>query len=260
MRHWEDLYIDSGDGYVHAKLYHDNPHSDFVLFCHGNSGTIDDRGYIVELTQIMNLNLLIFDYRGFGRSKGSMNEKTVLEDVTAVYKHLINYDVPPKKLTVWGESLGGSPAVYISKNFTCKKLVLMSAFASLRDVAIYADIPDYLRGGLTALLLHSKKNLPNKTWISDVKVPVMIIHSVEDQMVHIKNAKMLYEAIQHNKKSIIYIKGNHGAPNIPHEAFRVISVFLKESYSRPFLATHSQIENMDRVLKYYNDEINEDAY
>jgi len=85
---------------------------------------------------------------------------------------------------------------------------------------------------------------------------VLIIHSVEDEIVNIRNAKILYDAIPHNRKTVLYIKGGHSAPDIPCEAFRVLSVFLRARVSEPYLATHTQVDKMDRVISYYNHQIN----
>ena len=255
-REFQNVYIGSGDGYVHANVYNNYPDSNFVIFCHGNSGTIADRGYMVELTQLIRLNLIVFDYRGFGESKGTMNEKTILEDAESVYKYTRFCDVDVNRIILWGESLGGSPAVHLARNHPCLKLVLMFAFASLRDVAIYSEIPDYLRSAITTFLLNSRRNLPNKVWIRDVNVPVLIIHSVDDDMVNIENAKILYDSIRHHRKTILYIKGAHSNPEIDAEAFKFMSVFLQARNEEPFLATDSEIEKMDRVLKYYNVENN----
>lgn len=255
-RSGKDVKIPAGNGYVHARVYDDFPGQRFVLFCHGNSGTIADRGYIIELTQILGINLIIFDYRGFGRSKGTLNELTILEDAEAVYSYTIRSVVHPTRLIIWGESLGGSPAVHLARHYECSRLVLMFAFASLRDVAIYADIPDYLRSAITPLLLGVRKNLPNKIWIRDVTAPVLIIHSVDDQMVNIENAKILLNAVQHDRKTLLYIQGAHSSPKIEPEAYRVMSVFLNARANRPHLATDSEVENMDRVLEYHNRHIN----
>lgn len=256
-RHAEDVYIDAGEGYLHARIFHDFESEDFVIFCHGNSGTIEDRGYMIEMSQILKLNIVIFDYRGFGESKGRINEQTILEDAKIVYDYICKYHTTPSRIIVWGESLGGASAVALASKVPCKKLLLSFAFASLRDAAIYAKIPDYKRSGMTPLLLSARKNLPNKVWIRDVKVPILLIHSIEDSLVNVTNAKILYKAISHKQKSILYIRGEHGAPQIGHEAFRVLSVFLKEYHEEPYLASDTQIEKLDTVLKYYNREIND---
>ncbi len=80
---------DKCDSYIHGWYFNNyNEGHKTVLFCHGNSLNISYRQYIVDICQQLELNLLIFDYRGFGKSSGKPSKHNLRQDGAAAYKYL----------------------------------------------------------------------------------------------------------------------------------------------------------------------------
>ena len=77
---------------IHGWHFNNFPGHKTVMFCHGNSGNISHRSYIVDICHKFKLNLLIFDYRGFGESSGKPSKKNLKKDGEAAYRFLAEYE------------------------------------------------------------------------------------------------------------------------------------------------------------------------
>lgn len=193
-----------------------------VLFCHGNAGNISHRKYIIDLCHRHKLNLLVFDYQGFGRSIGHPTPEHICEDGLVAYDYLVKSGA--KDIYIWGESLGGAVATYIAANRSCSALILMCTFASLGDIPRYTgDHWIYKILGLYMNFLGS--DLKSKNRISTIECPIVILHSKDDEIIPYKNALELYENISHNCKLFIEIGGKHSTPKLTPEQLEQLFKF-----------------------------------
>lgn len=118
------------------------PHEDplaVVLFCHGNAGNVTHREDVLRaLYEICGVSVLVFDYRGYGRSQGSPDEEGVLADARAARTWLAEREgIPEERIVLMGESLGGAVAVHLAAESGAAGVVLENSFSSLPDVAAY---------------------------------------------------------------------------------------------------------------------------
>jgi uncharacterized protein len=136
----EDAWFQAADGTRLHGWYvaHEHPLA-VLLFCHGNAGNIAVRAEILQiLRDQVGASVLIFDYRGYGRSEGSPNERGVLQDARAARAWLAQRAaIPEAQIVVMGESLGGAVAVDLAAKDGAKALVLQSTFTSAPDVAAH---------------------------------------------------------------------------------------------------------------------------
>ena len=189
-----------------------------VLYYHGNSHNISYRKYMIDICRLLHLNICLVDYRGYGKSGGEAEPNNLIEDADTTYRFLRDVcDYLPSDIVIWGESLGGSPALYTASTYQVKCLVLFSTFASLEHI-----IPSKY-GPLGSILISSvpllERNTNNIRFIRRVKCPVLIYHSSEDTLIPYNNALILYRNIKHNNKKLVTIKGEHHSPNINAEEF-----------------------------------------
>jgi uncharacterized protein len=115
-----------------------------ILFCHGNAGTISDRLAHIRLFNSLNLSVIIFDYRGFGRSQGSPSENGTYLDAEAAWEYLVNVQHKlPSKIIIDGHSLGGAVAAELALRENPGVLVIESSFTSVPDMGsdIYPWFP-----------------------------------------------------------------------------------------------------------------------
>jgi uncharacterized protein len=107
-----------------------------VLFCHGNGGNIGDRVLHAGLLHRAGLDVLLFDYRGYGRSTGRASEEGTYRDASAARAALLaRREVDAGHVLYVGESLGGAVAIALAHEAPPAGVVLVSTFTSVRDMA-----------------------------------------------------------------------------------------------------------------------------
>jgi fermentation-respiration switch protein FrsA (DUF1100 family) len=217
---------------IQGWYFENNPSAKTILHCHGNYGNISYLRNIVKLAREQGLNLIVYDYHGYGKSKGSPSPKTILDDGEIVYQYAVKtLGISPDNLIIWGESLGGAVATHIASKFPCSILVLVATFSSLDDL-IKDTYPNIFVKGLTNLIGVFLPTLPSKEKISRVNAPVVIIHSKEDELIPYNNAKRMYESISHECKKFITVNGYHASPKLTKEVLEEILAFCCTDISR----------------------------
>ena len=208
---------------IHGWLFENHPSNKIVLFCHGNFLNISHHDFIVNLCHRQKLNLLIFDYSGYGLSDGRPDTQVVCKDGEAAYNFLRKkYDA--EDIILWAQSLGGAVATYIAERHPCSCLMLMSTFSSLDDAARDSNRSDLMKNFLYFIcIIHD--NMNSKERIKKVKCPIIILHSKSDEVIPYSNAERLYNAISHSQKKLIEIGGGHVNPKITSRQLKDIFAF-----------------------------------
>ena len=196
-----------------------------VLFLHGNTGNISYRDYVIDICHKFKLNLLLIDYRGYGKSDGACSVTGVYNDTLTAYYYLRKLGISYKNIIVWGESLGGAPAAYVASKVPCDKLILFSTFSNLPDLMSYCPEPNKLATTMSSYIDYITTPIPTKTRLTKVKCPVMIIHSEEDDLIGYQCARNMYYAIKHPRKHILTIKGAHSAPKLKQKHLETLLTF-----------------------------------
>src|SRR5580765_7628816 len=146
----ERVEIPSGDGVTLVAWVIRAPATDttgrWLLICHGNAGNLSDSGRPEHYAGLraLGLNLLAFDYRGYGESGGSPSEAGLYRDAEAAYGYLRDpLGVPPERIVLFGHSLGSAVAVELATRVPAAGLVLDGALTSVPDRAqeIYPLVP-----------------------------------------------------------------------------------------------------------------------
>lgn len=195
-----------------------------IIFYHGNTGNISNRRYIVEISSILECNLLLVDYRGYGKSKESPSKAGICSDGIAFYDYLVKtIGTNPSNIIIWGESLGGSVAIYVASKRECKGLIVISAFSSLDDI-IRDRYPGALMNCLSNLVERIWYTIPSKKMISKVNCPVCIVHSENDTYIPYKSATRIYNNANEPKR-LVTIHGEHDCPSITSSQIRELMEF-----------------------------------
>jgi len=221
---YKDIYMITKDNIkINSWYIPGEKDSNLVIFCHGNAGNISGRVETIRLIHELNLSLLIFDYRGFGKSEGNISEKGLYLDIEAVYQYATkNLNIDKKKVIIWGRSLGAAVAIDFASKHNINKLIIESAFTSISDMGqrIYPFLP------LKFICTHKFLSI-NK--IDKIKASKLFIHSKEDDLVPFSFGKILYKkAIL--QKSFLEIHGNHanGFFESKEDYIKGIKYFLKQ--------------------------------
>jgi len=172
-----------------------------VLFLHGNAGHIGDRLRSIRLLHALGLNVLIFDYRGYGLSSGTPTEEGTYQDALAAWNYLHERGFSPQRIIVHGRSLGAAIGAELARQHRPAALILESAFSSLPDIAAF----HYWYVPARALVRFSYLT---EEYVRDIRCPTLVIHSVEDELVPIAQGRRVFERIGAPKRFLL-IRGSH---------------------------------------------------
>jgi len=179
-----------------------------ILFCHGNAGNMSDNLQTVKLLRSLNYNVLIFDYRGYGKSEGNPNAKGTYLDALAAWDYLtVGRGDDPRTIAVHGRSLGGAVASYLAAERDPGALILESAFTSMGDMANKVTGTP-LSSSMVAVGGVNYDTIAN---CRKVKCPTLVIHSRQDEVVPYEMGRRLYEAIPVTDKEFLEISGSHNS-------------------------------------------------
>jgi len=173
-----------------------------VLFCHGNAGNISDRLDSIDIFHNLGLNVFVFDYRGYGRSKGFSTEKGTYLDAMAAYNWLIlKKKQDENKVIIFGRSLGGAIAIDLAAKINKGLLISESAFTSIIDIGkeFYPFLP-------IKYCASTKYDSIQK--IKNVKIPKLIIHSENDEIIPFHHGEKLFKAAL-SPKQFYKMHGGH---------------------------------------------------
>jgi uncharacterized protein len=173
-----------------------------VLFCHGNGGNIGDRLAHVRLLAEAGLDVLVFDYRGYGRSAGRPSEQGTYRDAAAAHAALLRRPgVDPARVLLLGESLGGAVALALALEAPPAGLILQSAFTSVRDMARvhYPFLPRSL----------VPDAYPSLERIGRLRAPLLVLHGARDEIVPLLYGEALFEAAPEPKRIEVFEHAGH---------------------------------------------------
>jgi uncharacterized protein len=199
----EDVWAETEDGVrIHGWYF---PHEDsdlVVVLSHGNAGNIGGRIAIAETLLNSGASVLMYDYRGYGQSEGSPSEKGLYHDIEAVVEYLkSDLGYSGQQIMMYGRSLGGAVAAYAATRHTLGGLVLDSAFKNLK--AMVRDVYPFVPARL------AKYDFPTDEYIQQLDgLPVLIMHSPNDEIVGYHHGRALYE-LAGEPKQFIDLRGSH---------------------------------------------------
>ena len=216
----EQVYMDTEDGEtIHALWFEtDSPHDSYtLLYFHGNAGNVVSWAPVARRFQNMGLNVLLVDYRGYGKSSGSISEDGLYLDGRAAYRALQHRQIDPDKIIVHGRSLGAAVATELATARPIAGLVLETPFTHLGDMArdLYKVRPP------SWLLRFEFDNLSRAAHID---TPTWVVHGTDDGIVPIDHGRAVYKALDNPWRMTVIDGGGHNdLMSFPH-------------YQRDFLA------------------------
>ncbi|MEW6742271.1 MAG: alpha/beta hydrolase [Planctomycetota bacterium] len=200
---YQDLTLVTRDGeHLHAWLIESKPARGVVLFSHGNAGNIAYRLEGARVFVEAGVSVLLYDYRGYGRSTGSPGEEGTYLDAEAAYEHLVSVrGFAPDRVIAYGESLGAAVAVELALRRRVAGVIAESPFTSLPDLAaaIYPWLP-------ARLLCRLRYDSASK--VERLGVPILVIHSRDDEIVPFELGRRLYQAAAEPKR-FLETRGGH---------------------------------------------------
>jgi hypothetical protein len=180
------------------------PSLTLVLF-HGNAENIGDGVAVAALTRAAGHNLLLVDYRGYGRSEGSPSEKGIYRDGEAAMAALrARADVDPEGIVVWGRSIGGAVAVHLAASQPVRGVILESPFTSVRELLREGGY------GLMAFLARfGTYRFDSAAGIVRVRAPLLVVHGTSDEIIPFALGRRLHDLAPGPREFLAIEGGGH---------------------------------------------------
>lgn len=206
-----------------------DPAAPWLLICHGNGGNLSDAGRPEHYAGLhaLGLNLLAFDYRGYGESDGAPSEPGLYRDASAAYRLLRDsLGVPPDRIYLFGHSLGSAVAVELAGRVRAAGLILDGALTSVaeRGQELYPFVP-------VRWIAASRYSSIDR--IGALGLPKLFLHAVDDEVVPIAHGRRLYQAAPEPKR-FVELAGGHGDGFAVDSAkyYGAIGAFVAETRER----------------------------
>ncbi len=202
-RPYEDVEIRTADRVrLHGWWLPARPERAVLLCCHGNAGNIADRLDLLRLLGGLGLSVLIFDYRGYGRSGGRVGESGTYRDAAAAWRHLTGpLGIPAERIVLFGRSLGSAVAIELAGRVRPAGLIVEAAFTSLPEVA--ARHHPWLPVRQLMRIRYDSRHR-----IRLVRCPKLFLHSPADEVVSYALGLRLYRAAPRPKR-FLRLRGGH---------------------------------------------------
>lgn len=200
----EEVMLPTPDGLtLHGWFFPPPARAPVILFCHGNAGNISHRLDNVQRLLEKGLGVLIFDYRGYGRSSGRPSEQGLYSDGLAACDWLTKTrGIDSGRIVPFGRSLGASVALEVALQRPVRSLILESAFTSTRDMArsilLFRPLSPFIPARFN-----------NLAKIPRVSVPVLIVHGQRDELVPFGMGRALYRAAPEPKRFLALPAAGH---------------------------------------------------
>lgn len=168
-----------------------------ILYSHGNAADIGQMfALFVELSARLRVNLMGYDYSGYGQSTGKPTEYNTYADIEAVYEYLKEkYGASEEDVILYGQSVGSGPTVDLA-----------SRLPNLRGVVLHSPILSGLRVLYPVKYTYWFDIYKNIDKIGLIKCPVFVIHGTSDEVVDCSHGKQLHE-LSKEKYEPLWLKG-----------------------------------------------------
>ena len=228
----EEYNIETRDGAIINGLHFrvDNPLG-VVLYLKGNSKSIKGWGkFAVDFTRI-NYDVIMVDYRGFGKSTGKRSQKAIKHDLQYIYNK-IRERVSEKYIILYGRSLGSGFAAKLASMNHPKMLILDAPYYSLAKVTgrFMPFMP------LSVLL---KYPMPTYKWLKYVNCPIRIIHGTQDKLIPFKSSVKLSQINPKRTRLYPVIGGGHKNLNNFEEYHKILQEIITIKDTQVDLSTTS---------------------
>ena len=190
----EEHWIDTPDGEVlHAWYCRAEKPKASGLFCHGNTGNLTTSADVIPHLLNAGFSVLLFDYRGFGKSTGRPSYRGVISDgITAARFH---DTIRPQEIPsiLYGFSLGGAVAAQVIRRHPFDALILQSTFTSLPQITrvLFPRLPLHLFAG---------RLFDTISVVRKLEVPLLILHGTHDEVAPCWMAHEIHDACPAQKR------------------------------------------------------------
>ena len=225
----DDIFVEVEPGCkIHLRRHIKDKAKFSLLFFHGNGEIVSDYDILAQYFTALGCELIVCDYRGYGRSEGNPTLRMSLKDASIIYKFLRDENILKPKVAVMGRSLGSAPAIDLCIRFSSISCcVVESGFSD--------PLPLVERRGMHIDKITPEENklYNNSEKIRSVTCPILIMHGEDDFLIPLDEAILNHQNAGSENKVLAVLKGaGHNdmmmAPN--NSYFNSLSKFFKNTF------------------------------
>lgn len=191
---FEEINLKTSDGALLNAIHFKVPKpKGLILYFHGNAGDLSRWGEITSFFTTFNWDVLVMDYRTYGKSTGKLSETALYKDAQLFYDYGVKH-YSEDSILLYGRSLGSAFATKLASNNSPKGLILETPFYNLTSVA-QSRFPIFPVQSLI------KYKFKSNEYIEHVNCAITIFHGKKDKVVPYRSAQKLFEKISHNKEN-----------------------------------------------------------
>jgi len=223
---FEEVFLkvnkDQHDLEIHGLHFKSSQTKGVILYFHGNAGSLIGWGEIAEDFADLGYDVLIMDYRGYGKSDGKPGLPALYDDALLSYNYLLE-QYKPEEIILLGRSLGTGISAQLASKVKAKMLILETPYYSLSEVAqhYFPILP---------VKLINRFPLNTYRYLQNINLPVFIIHGTKDQVVPYSSGEKLWLFLQQKNRQVEMITipdGTHndlaGFPHYWQEMQRILN-------------------------------------
>ncbi|MCK5704088.1 MAG: alpha/beta fold hydrolase, partial [Cyclobacteriaceae bacterium] len=196
---FEEINVKTIDGIsLNGLLFKADSSKGLIFYLHGNAGSLSSWGGVAETYTDLNYDIFILDYRGYGKSEGSINgQEQLFQDVQTAYDEL-KKKYREDKIIVLGYSIGTGPAAKIASTNNPELLILQAPYYNMTDLMrhTYRIIPTFIL----------KYTFETNEFIKNCKMPIVIFHGNQDRVIYYGSSVKLKEQFK-EQISLITLEG-----------------------------------------------------
>lgn len=199
---FEEINLNTADGeIINALRFKVKEPKGVILFFHGNKGNLSRWGNLVSYLEAYQYDVFVMDYRNYGKSTGSYDEKEMYKDGLLAYEY-VKRQYPENKIVVYGRSLGCTFATRVAAQNKPKHVILEAPFYNMKKgVRFFSKLaPTFI----------IKYKFRTDLDIPKVKSPTTFFHGDADKTTSFEESKKLFELVTSKQKEFVTIPtGTH---------------------------------------------------
>jgi len=194
------------------------PDARTVVFLHGNASTVADGASKLAPLREAGLGVMLVEYPGYGGAPGRPTEATIMRQAEEALDLLGRAGIEPRRLVLWGESLGTGVATRLAVGRGVAGVVLEAPFTSVADRAqeIYWWTP------ARWIVLDAFDNLSR---IAKLGAPLLIVHGERDETTPAAHGRRLLAAAAEPRRGVFFPEGGH-VDLVEHGMMREVLSFI----------------------------------
>lgn len=222
---FEEIYIPTTDGaIINALLFKKENSKGLVFYFKGNTKSIKGWGKFSRDFLSKDFDFFVFDYRGFGKSKGKRSERNFHKDGHTAYQWLVKNHYKEENIIIYGRSMGSGFAARVASRNNPKLLILDSPYYSLYHMA-KRFLPIF--PVMSIFNYHVRTDI----FIRSIRCPIYIIHGTKDRLIPFRHSLLLAKLNSNVHVTRVIGAGHNNLPNYTYY-HNVIFEILNDTFEK----------------------------